>query len=99
MVWDVPDENGKLSDEEYAAAQEWVKTKWTNSLCPFHGVTGWSLGTYIAQASVMTDKPGAVAPRDPVYPLVVVFCTKCGYCVFLNAVLLGIVNPPPERRL
>jgi hypothetical protein len=88
--------NLELSPEQVIKAQEWLGSQWTTRACPFHGPTKWQVGRRLA-APVNYVPGGGVFLGGPAYPLIVVTCTACGFTVFVNAVVAGLIEPrtPP----
>ena len=79
-----------LTPEEMAKARAWVKARWTNGDCPFHGPTNWVLGDTMASPNSYAPS-GQVSAGGKVYPLIVFTCSICGYTVFVNGLIAGIV--------
>lgn len=84
-----PSFNAELTPELHQRAQKWVEEKWTRAECPFHGPTSWEVGNMVVQTVQYVPKGISIGGRT--YPLVPVICRTCGYTVFLNALLMGIV--------
>ena len=89
----MPDNQGKLTQEEKEKAQAWLKERWKNWACPYSGHTNWELGEFVVQAVRFTG--GGLSVGGPVYPLLVLTCSGCGNTIFVNAIKAGIV----ERRV
>jgi hypothetical protein len=83
-----------MTTEERERALAWVNRHWTNKACPFHGPTHWRVDETLAE--VRTFGRGALIVGGGVYPLVVVTCSICGYAVFVNALVAGVLQPEPE---
>jgi len=92
----MPDNTGRLSEDEIKKIDEWFKAKWNPSYaCPISGHTSWQIGEHL----VVPPSLGAtgIALSGPVYPQVMVLCSGCGFTLFFNAVLMGIwpsAGPP-----
>ena len=84
----------ELSERQRKAAADWISTKWTNSLCPFHGPTTWELSAILTQSVAFL--PSGFAVGGPVFPLIVITCRTCGYTVFVNALKAGVLSPRAE---
>ncbi|MBM3142026.1 MAG: hypothetical protein FJ005_03115 [Chloroflexi bacterium] len=91
----MPDSQGKLSDDEKKKVVSWLKNKWKEpAVCPYSKDSEWIIGGHLV-APTNYSKVGAVIGGDA-YPLVMVICKNCGYTVFLNAVMVGIL-PTKEQ--
>jgi hypothetical protein len=84
---------GLLSQEQQQAAQAWLQEHWTIAICPFHGPTNWSIGATLV-GTVTFANGGIVMGGGPLYPLLPVTCSVCGYTVFINALIAGLVSRP-----
>jgi len=77
---------------DYLKAMDWIRRNWTKTTeCPICGSDDWGIGDQIVEISPFM--PGA-----PVYPQFFVYCQKCAYTIFFNAVIAGLVptaNPKP----
>jgi len=86
---------GEMTDEQYTKAVEWVREKWSTDECPFHsGATNWYIDHSIAETpsyAPLAQFTGGVVR----YPSIVVICSICGYTVFVNAILAGVLPGVP----
>ena len=87
----MPDKEGKLSSKEREKAQAWIREHWKNWRCPFSGDTDWKLGEHLARVNIPRD--GGLGISSEYYPYLAVMCSGCGYTVFINAVVVGIMSP------
>jgi predicted nucleic-acid-binding Zn-ribbon protein len=87
-VCDVPDPEGKLSPEEGDIFVKWLERYWLTRDCPFHGHTRWEIGDMV---QLTPYAAGTLVVNAPVYPVIVVTCTQCGYTVLVNAKLSGVL--------
>jgi predicted nucleic-acid-binding Zn-ribbon protein len=79
-----------LTPEQIEQAKDWLREHWTRADCPFHGATSWEVGDHLV--STMSYTPGGgITVGGKTYPLIVVTCSHCGYAVFVNAIVAGIV--------
>ena len=86
--------DGKLTAEETDKFQAWINEKWHGSkICPVSGHNDWVLGDrLVAPPSIVHGK---VALGGSVYPQIMMICRGCGYTIYFNAVLAGIVPAIP----
>ena len=78
--------------EQSQKASAWLNAHWTNRNCPLHGPTLWQLDTWLAEVRAYAGGSLIVGGGQAIFPLLVVTCTKCGYVVFVNAIMAGIVE-------
>ena len=87
----MPDTSGRLSPDEKEKAERWLSTYWTrDNRCPISGHNNWAFGEHIVQpvASVRAGEILGVAS----YPQIMLICQDCGYTIYFNAVVMGIVS-------
>lgn len=64
--------------------------------CPICKKNEWLLSDYLAEVRTFTK--GSILLGAPVYPVVVVTCRVCGNTLLFNAIVLGLVKPPPPEQ-
>lgn len=84
----------KFYDEDMPAkptgkdALDFIEEMWTGSKkCPICSNTDWGVNE---PASLPAGEGGDLFGRQ--FPLVPVFCTNCGYAVFFNRIIAGLVE-------
>ena len=96
----MPDENWKLTQKEKEDVVAWIKEKWENTKCPFSGHNEWNLGDELVRTTKYTGNNLLIGGST--YPLIIFTCIGCGYVVYINAILVGIVpkeeKAPPEKK-
>jgi len=79
---------GALREEIRAKAQAWVEEHWgKDTVCPMCGGGHWGLYEPVALRPY-----GAPPFRNAVFPACPASCQKCGYTVFLNLLVVGLVE-------
>jgi hypothetical protein len=93
----MPDEHGVMSQDELDKAVEWVTKQWgADDYCPMHkGRTEWGVGPQMVQT--VGYGPRALFGGST-FPLIPVTCQICGYMVFVNAILAGLIHADPALR-
>jgi hypothetical protein len=93
MRGSVPDSAGKLSPEEKQKALDWVNRHWEgrSQACPICGNSQWVIGEHLVQPITLGEKHHLMLGGGPGYPLIQVISIPCGYTVFVNAVIAGVV--------
>jgi len=87
----MPDYQGLLLPEERDRADAWFRTNWRISRCPICGQNqgNWSLADHVV-VPISWSITGALL-GGATYPQVMVNCGVCGYTVYINAIIAGIV--------
>lgn len=88
----MPDANGNLTVEDKDKVKSWLKTVgWEQrASCPVCGHHVWTIADHLVQ-------PVTLGPQVSVqlggvgYPQVMLISSKCGYTIFLNAVIMGLL--------
>lgn len=77
---------------DYLKAMDWIRKNWTKPTeCPICGSDNWGIGDQIVEM-----RPSHLGDR--VYPQFFVFCQKCAYTIFFNAVIAGLVATNPINK-
>jgi hypothetical protein len=81
-----------ITDAQRSLIADWLRIKSpTTPLCPLHGETKWIVGKYFAGIPVK-DAEEARVHAGPFYPYVTFVCERCGYTMFINAVVMGLLK-------
>jgi hypothetical protein len=79
--------------------QRWIEDKWRHADCPVCASNGWQVGGNLAELRNFND--GDMVVGGPVYPILPIFCSNCGYALLINAVIADLladpVAPPPSE--
>lgn len=88
----MPNSDGRLTEEDHQKAQEWLRLHWTrNRICPMSDHNAWEIGAQVVAAPPFAGR--AMTQKGIVYPTIPVTCSVCGYTLYFNAVVMGIVAP------
>lgn len=91
----MPDQEGKLTQTEKSRLADWYQKNWNQSFkCPVCQSDKWTTAEHTVEAPVYRGGTMIIG-GEPHYPLVAVFSIPCGYTVFMNAAIMGILDPPP----
>ncbi len=85
----MPDENGKLSDDEFTKAKKWLADKIKAKACPACKSTKLGLSQWIVDLHPLPEYPRL---PEVSYPSLNVVCANCGYTQLYNAIIAGIVS-------
>jgi len=81
-----------LMQVDYLKAMDWIRRNWTKPTeCPICGSDNWGIGDQIVE--MRASKMG-----NPIYPQFFVYCQKCAYTIFFNAVIAGLVAANPSNK-
>lgn len=98
----MPDKDGKLTDEDRNKVIAWLgqypPALGANSPCPICGSTTWMIGEYLVQPITLGPNI-TIQLGGPSYPQVMLISVPCGYTRFINAVIMGILQPDKEKDL
>jgi len=75
----------------------WLDKHWRNRACPVCEKASWSLNDSLVEFRDFAA--GNVVVGGVVYPSLMVICSICGYCFFINAVRAGFVEVPPKAAV
>jgi hypothetical protein len=85
-----------LTPEQKKAAQARLDAVWLKSArtCPICGSNQWQIADHLVTPVILQDNSLTLGGTS--YPQVMVISPKCGYTMYFNAILLGIVPRDPE---
>jgi hypothetical protein len=90
------EDTNKLSEDEKERVKAWLREKWRNpAICPICGSKEWLVGDHLVQPITM-GKDRGLQLGGISYPQVMVISPTCGYTMFLNAVVVGLVPTAAE---
>jgi hypothetical protein len=79
-----------ISSDLWDQAVEWLKDKWgEDATCPFCDAKEWKVATRLAEQTTW-----ATVGVQPVLPVV---CGNCGYTVYIDGGIAGLVLPEKEE--
>lgn len=86
----MPDERGRLNKSELEKAKEWLDGKWESIHgCSVCGSDSWQIIDYLVTPVSFPN----ILRAGELFPQVMVICTYCGYTIYFNAIVMGIVVP------
>ena len=82
-----------IKEEQRARATDWLNKKWLNvtKQCPICISNQWSVSEVV---EVRPYTGGGLSLGGPVYPTFMVICGTCGYTMFFNAIIAGVLQSP-----
>jgi hypothetical protein len=88
----MPNSGGKLSDGEKVEIQLKINELWRGSAknCPICGSNKWFLADHVTEAPIINQEFRGFGASA--YPAVMLISEPCGYTLFFNAVILGVVR-------
>src|SRR2546425_13340153 len=86
----MPDNDGKLTEEEKQRILNWTKEHWKGQVnCPICASPNWIIGDHVV-LPITLGKDSNLMLGGPGYPQVMLVSQPCGYTIFFNAVVIGI---------
>lgn len=79
----------RLSDQTKERMRAWWE-KWNNPECPICKSRNWSLPNHVFCMKLSVEDL-AIITNAPVSPYFPVHCMTCGYAMFVNALVSGVV--------
>lgn len=91
------DRDGKLSQFEKQRlitqlAQRQGRLGQSASACDVCGTNNWAIGDHLVQGHILRPNVG-LAIGSPTYAYAQLICTNCGHTKFLNAYVVGLLDP------
>jgi predicted nucleic-acid-binding Zn-ribbon protein len=87
----MPDDAGNLTATEFVLFERWLDSHWRKPHpCPVCGTDGWGTGGQIVVPITMGSN-SSLRVGGQIVPQVFVLCHNCGYTMFFNAVLIGLL--------
>jgi len=88
---------GVLSSAEKAKIDAWLKEKWQGqALCPVSKDVKWLIADHLVQP--LSIIAGGLAIGGGGYPQAMVICATCGFTMYFNAVLIGLMPTTDEGQ-
>jgi len=86
----------QLTDEQKETLTAHFAKKWHDRNCPICRSNDWSLSDKVFE---LREYAGGslIIGSTPIFPVVALACTNCGYSHFFNAIVLGIV-PQSDKK-
>jgi hypothetical protein len=94
----MPDPEGRLSEEEKDTIRAWLDERWVvqSRACPISGHREWIVADHLVH--IFRYTPRGFVIGGPTYPHAAVICRGCGYTLFFNAVMIGLVPAGSEKE-
>ena len=83
----MPDNDGKLSEEEMATARDWLKEKFSSETCPM-----CQQSDFVLNDRIMSLYSGGTFS----FPALLVHCSNCSFTSMFSAIYMGIVPKNDE---
>lgn len=74
---------------DHAKVADWMRENWKDeSTCPVCGTNDWRIGDDVIEMGPVQS----FRTTGMVYPLIALFCARCGYTILFNAIIGGVVD-------
>lgn len=81
----------RVEAEELQRVAAWFGEKWKHGACPVCEADSWAPNPRLGQiTNFVPTTPFALN----VVPVLLIYCTNCGYTLQVNAMVAGIIRPP-----
>jgi hypothetical protein len=88
----MPDASGKLSPEDKNKIIAWLtRDGRPTPICPICGTQEWAIADHVTQPITVGGAGGGLVLGGVGYPNIMVVSTRCGYTMYVNAVIAGIL--------
>lgn len=86
-----------LSEEQLKTLNAWMAThtKLGFTACPVCGHIDWTVAPHILEIRPFAG--GNMIVGGPIYPMVMFQCKTCGYGLMMNAMAMGVLQPPEKK--
>jgi hypothetical protein len=90
---------GKLTEQDKKRVIKYLTERGFHlrSICPVCASQEWFIGDHLVMPPVLTPNVG-LSIGGPGYPLAMVISKGCGYTLFINAVILGLMPSPQDEQ-
>lgn len=83
----------KMEDSDKEQARNWIMEHWSGQQqCPICQQSKWALNPMISE--LRSFQKGQLVVGGPVFPIINLNCSNCGYVLQFSAMQLGIVKVP-----
>ncbi len=86
------DAEGRLDEEEIRRVDAWIADRWRHGPCPVCEANSWAPNLRIGQI-----ENEATFSVGETFPVLLIFCTECGYTLSINARIAGIRGVQNDR--
>jgi len=93
----VPDQDGKLTEEETQKATAWLNEHAKVGKCSMCGNLNWSVVPVIFNSTIYYPGGGLRVGGASV-PLISIICSNCGHMEFFSAVVIGLLPREPDAQ-
>ena len=93
----MPDQYGKLTTAEKLKASDYIASRWQLPItCPICKKTDWFIADHMVAPPITSPDAGMMVGGMS-YPHILMISKQCGYTMFINAVMAGLLPPSGEQ--
>ena len=81
-----------MGDKIFKKVLEGIKKKWNDPDCPMCGHGVWSISNHIYELREYREGRILIFPGEVLLPVVQITCSICGYTIFLDGRVAGVVD-------
>lgn len=83
----------KLNDEQRNKILQKLQNPSWGCACPVCKSAQWNVSDTIFELREFNSGSLVVSDQNPIYPVIPMTCTNCGNTIFLNAIIMGALEP------
>lgn len=82
-----------LSEEQLTKLKNWISERWKKDggTCPICSSNDWSVSKHLVAAPLVSPGGRITIGGGPAYPAAQITCGVCGYIIYFNAVIIGLM--------
>jgi hypothetical protein len=89
----------QLSQEQQDRIIRKIQQKWVGPhTCPICKTDKWTLTSHVTSPVRLNGLAGGMELGGQVFPTAMLMCNNCGYLLFFNLILMGVINPMGEMQ-
>lgn len=88
----MPDQQGRWTADENKFLAAWVSENLGTFRCPVSGSIKWTVTAHaVTSGGLVSGQGEGIVLGGPIYPMVTVTCNHCGYNLYFNALVVGVI--------
>lgn len=82
---------------DHLKVMDWIRKNWIKpSNCPICNMDDWGISDKIIEIRPIHEQPESFSGN--IYPYFFIFCRNCGYTIFVNAIIAGLIEIKPNQQ-
>ena len=88
----------QFTDEQKVRLAEWFQTKWNHRECPVCQANAYAAPDKAWEIRPFRGGQTVIGGQGGIIPMFPVMCTNCGYIIWINAIVAGIIGNRPKSE-